>query len=261
MICVYRHIRLDKNEPFYIGIGSMKRAYSKQGRNVIWKNIVKKTEYRVDILFEDLTREEACEKEIEFIKLYGRKDLGTGTLSNRTDGGEGTGNHSNETKLKISLKKIGSKRPDVSFRNVNFKLSDETKMKISKANSGKVWTENEKMNVLNGYRNSIKKRIKGVYWCNTEKCWISKINKNKKTIHIGFFNCFAKALIARKKAEIEIWDNDKDHFIKKRIKGINWDKRRKNWQVRNVKNGKNNYIGSSQHFCKALMMLKKSKEG
>jgi hypothetical protein len=215
MICVYRHIRLDKNEPFYIGIGSMKRAYSKQGRNVIWKNIVKKTDYRVDILFEDLTREEACEKEIEFIKLYGRKDLGTGTLSNRTDGGEGTGNHSDETKLKIV----------------------KSRMKLHK------------------------RKVKGIHWASCKNKWICQIQKNKNLIHVGNFDCFGKALIARKKAEIEIWDNDKDHFIKKRIKGINWDKRRKNWQVRNVKNGKNNYIGSSQHFCKALMMLKKSKEG
>jgi hypothetical protein len=89
---VYRHIRLDKNEPFYIGIGSdtyYKRANNKTRRNKIWKDIVSKSNYEVEILFDNLTWEEACEKEKEFILLYGRKDIGTGILSNLTDGGEG----------------------------------------------------------------------------------------------------------------------------------------------------------------------------
>ena len=55
MAIVYRHIRLDKNEPFYIGIGKeIKRAYDKRRGNH-WKSIIKKTEYRVDILFDNLT--------------------------------------------------------------------------------------------------------------------------------------------------------------------------------------------------------------
>ena len=72
MYVVYRHIRLDKNQPFYIGIGNEKGAYSKHGRSNFWKRIVEKTDYEVEILFENLTSEQAKEKEIEFIKLYGR---------------------------------------------------------------------------------------------------------------------------------------------------------------------------------------------
>jgi hypothetical protein len=88
-VIVYRHIRLDKNEPFYIGIGSSEsRAYRKDGRNPLWSNIVEKTEYKVQILFEDLTREEACEKEIELISLYGRINKGDGILANISCGGE-----------------------------------------------------------------------------------------------------------------------------------------------------------------------------
>lgn len=40
MAYVYRHIRLDKNEPFYIGIGSdinYQRAYNYQRRTKYWK--------------------------------------------------------------------------------------------------------------------------------------------------------------------------------------------------------------------------------
>ena len=91
MAYVYRHIRLDKNEPFYIGIAThIKRAYERnQRKNKIWKSIVNKTDYEVEILFDDISREKALEKEIELIALYGRIDKKTGTLSNLTDGGEG----------------------------------------------------------------------------------------------------------------------------------------------------------------------------
>lgn len=99
---VYRHIRLDTNMPFYIGIGkSEKRAYSKNRSN-LWHKIVNKTDYKVQILFENLTWQQACEKEIELIQLYGRIDLGTGTLTNMTDGGEGTLNLSLETRKRLS---------------------------------------------------------------------------------------------------------------------------------------------------------------
>jgi hypothetical protein len=92
MAIVYRHIRLDKNEVFYIGIGKDEnRAYEKRrSRSDWWKSVINMTDYRVDILFDELTWEEACEKEIEFIKLYGRKDLGLGSLVNLTDGGDGS---------------------------------------------------------------------------------------------------------------------------------------------------------------------------
>lgn len=92
---LYRHIRLDKNEPFYIGIsrnldGKYKRAYvkGKYKRSEFWINIIKKSEYKVEIVLDNLTKEEALLKEMEFITLYGRRDLGTGFLVNLSDGGE-----------------------------------------------------------------------------------------------------------------------------------------------------------------------------
>lgn len=92
MAYLYRHIRLDKNEPFYIGIGSddkYKRAYSVKQRTKHWMFITACTPYEVEIVLDDLTWEEACKKEQEFIQLYGRKDQNKGTLCNYTDGGEG----------------------------------------------------------------------------------------------------------------------------------------------------------------------------
>ena len=86
--------------PFYIGKGTVtencvtheviyRRAYSNLDRNRIWKGITSRTGYDVEIIYETSDRKEIDEKEIEFIKLYGRIDLGTGTLSNLTSGGDG----------------------------------------------------------------------------------------------------------------------------------------------------------------------------
>lgn len=147
MAYVYRHIRLDKNEPFYIGIGkSLERAYSKKNRNKYWKHIVSKSPYEIEILFDNLTYTEAQEKEKEFIKLYGRKDLGNGTLVNMTDGGEGTLNIkvSNETRLKLSNIHKGNKY------SLGRKMKEEVRQLISIANKNRIWKDESK-NKLSAY--------------------------------------------------------------------------------------------------------------
>lgn len=113
MSVVYRHIRKDKNQPFYIGIGKLQRAYSEKERNDIWHKIVAKTDYEVEILFEDLSWDKAVQKEKEFIALYGRKNNNTGILSNMTDGGEGTLGvvYSKERKKNMSNKYSGAGNP------------------------------------------------------------------------------------------------------------------------------------------------------
>jgi len=92
MAYLYRHIRNDKNEPFYIGVGGLEefdnyeRSEFKHGRNIIWNRIINKSLFEIEIVLDDLTPEEALQKEIEFIKLYGRIDKKTGILANMTDG-------------------------------------------------------------------------------------------------------------------------------------------------------------------------------
>ena len=137
MLYVYRHIRLDKNVPFYVGIGAhcpenkketYRRAYS-HDRNKYWKGVVAKTEYRVEILFENLSREQAIEKEKELIQLYGRVFLKTGTLTNLTAGGDGMFN------LCESLRASISKKVSKALR--GRKKSDEHKLNLSKSKLGK----------------------------------------------------------------------------------------------------------------------------
>jgi hypothetical protein len=92
MAYVYTYTRLDKNEIFYVGIGSdtkYKRAKNLSLRTNYFKKIINKSEHKLDIVFDNLSWEEACLKELELIALYGRKDLKTGSLVNFTDGGEG----------------------------------------------------------------------------------------------------------------------------------------------------------------------------
>ncbi len=145
MAIVYRHIRLDKNEPFYIGIGlDLKRAYSKFGRGKFWNKIVDKTDYEVDILFDDITWEQACEKEKEFIALYGRKDKNSGTLVNLTDGGEGKINAIifETTKHKISDSNKGHLRSKKAKDKISkslkgIPLTDERRRRISEGRKGK----------------------------------------------------------------------------------------------------------------------------
>lgn len=91
MAYVYRYIRLDKNIPFYVGIGNddkYYRANSRDGRNRHWYNIINKSPYKVEIIFDNISWELACKKEIEFISYYKRTKDG-GTLCNITLGGEG----------------------------------------------------------------------------------------------------------------------------------------------------------------------------
>ena len=170
MAYVYRHIRLDKNEPFYIGASSLndenyERAYNKYRRTSFWKNIAK-FGYDVEIIFDDLSWEEAQKKEKEFIKLYGRKNLNNGTLCNLTDGGEGNLNrkHTEEAKIKISeagkgrTHNIGKKHSiETRIKRSNslkgIKRSEETKRKLSEFQKGnKNWlgkhhTEESKLKI------------------------------------------------------------------------------------------------------------------
>ena len=154
---VYKHVRLDKGIPFYIGIGkksNFARAYefNKEKRNHLWWKIFSKTEITVEILYENLTKEEASLYEQSLVKEYGRIDLNEGSLCNLTDGGDGIWNskRSDETKRILSEQKKGSKNPQygkkqsielINLRMKNIrgtKRSEETKKKqsLSSINSG-----------------------------------------------------------------------------------------------------------------------------
>lgn len=195
MAYVYRHIRLDKNIPFYIGIGTdkyYKRSRNKRMRNPLWKRIASKTEYEVEIILDDLTLSEAKAKEVEFIALYGRLNIGTGPLANITGGGDGMfdpppalreayskkysgeGNpfygkkHSEETRAKFSERQKGTKRGP---------MKEETKRKIGERNKGKpTWIKGKKDPKGSASRTGVKHpRYRGEVYCYDSNAELFKI--------------------------------------------------------------------------------------
>lgn len=166
MAYVYQHIRLDTNEVFYVGIGKTKyRAYNKSTRNNYWKRIVNKAGYLVEIITEDITWEEACQKEKELIKYYGRRNKGSGTLVNMTDGGEGYAgmkrhSFSQDHKEKLSssnkCKKLSQEHKQklsIAIKGKKLKpLSEEHKQKLSNAIKGRSFSEESKKKMSDAHK-------------------------------------------------------------------------------------------------------------
>lgn len=96
---VYEWVRLDNNEPFYVGKGKNNRWRTKSSRNNHFLNIVNSIPCAVILLHENLTSDEACDLECYYIEHY-KYAIGY-DLVNITDGGEGvSGFKPNEDKLK-----------------------------------------------------------------------------------------------------------------------------------------------------------------
>ena len=97
-VYVYRDPRpMKNNQPVYVGKGTGDRDishWSRGSHNKPFQDFISHIKRKglvatCDRVFETDDEAAAFAKEVELITLYGRRDLGTGTLFNRTDGGEG----------------------------------------------------------------------------------------------------------------------------------------------------------------------------
>jgi hypothetical protein len=164
---VYCHLRLDNEQPFYIGKGRKGRCYEISRRSQFWKNIYNKYGRKVIFINENLTNEEAIQFEKFYINKYGRIDNGTGILCNLTDGGDGTpgckrdndGNknpmyskkHTDQTK-KIISDKAKDRLKDKTLHPMYGKKFDEKSIEL-KSKSMKKWLE-ENVSSRTGKKNT-----------------------------------------------------------------------------------------------------------
>jgi hypothetical protein len=135
----YAYLRED-GTPYYIGKGKRNRAYRKRYEGIN----PPKDKSRIIFLKQNLTEQEAFKHEIYMIDVFGRKDLGTGILHNKTNGGEGSSGaiQSEETKRKIKDKATGrimskNARLQMSISQIGRKHPEDVKKKISQKQLGK----------------------------------------------------------------------------------------------------------------------------
>ena len=118
----YAYLREDRT-PYYVGKGSGNRIKYRQRSDIK----PPKDKSRIIFLKQNLTEEEAFKHEKYMIVVFGRKNLGTGILHNKTDGGDGS---SGAVRSEYHRRKITQS-------NKTRTISTETKRKQSNSNKGK----------------------------------------------------------------------------------------------------------------------------
>ena len=175
----YAYLREDRT-PYYIGKGQGNRAYRRSKKDIK----PPKDKSRIIFLKQNITEEEAFKHEIYMIAVFGRIDLGTGILHNRTDGGDGVSGYvcSEETKKKISEAKKGKTASEETKRNMSEAHkgrthSEESRIKMSEAQKGKPVSEETKRKISEARKGKTSNR-KGVILSEETKRNMSESHKN-----------------------------------------------------------------------------------
>lgn len=122
-------------EPIYVGKGKGRRfaqhnpaAMAGKHVNRYLTNVIKKYGPVAFVIVQNgLTENEAFALERELIAKYGRVDIGTGTLSNRTDGGDGTTGYKHTAEWVAACREWNKRRV----------LTPESRARMSAASKGR----------------------------------------------------------------------------------------------------------------------------
>ena len=170
---VYQYSRKNESEnglvnsPYYIGKGFGRRYNERHSVGIS----VPTQKQNIQFIAEHLNEADAFQLEMLLIQMYGRIDLGTGCLHNRTNGGEGMSGFqcSLETRKKMSVSRRGKpshrkgktmsaeakKKISASLigntRSVGRIHSAETRKKISTGNKGKLRSEETKQRIRDNH--------------------------------------------------------------------------------------------------------------
>jgi hypothetical protein len=179
----YAYLREDKT-PYYIGKGKGNRAYRRRDKGIK----PPKDKSKILILKQNLTEEESFRHEVYMIAVFGRKDLGTGILHNKTNGGDGVSGAvvSDETRRKMSEALKGKPR------------SKEIRRKISESHKGKTHSEESRRNMSESqkgktFSEETKRKLsesqKGKNHSEETRRKMSEARKGKKWWNDGCGNC------------------------------------------------------------------------
>jgi hypothetical protein len=153
MYYVYTHIRLDTNEPFYVGKGKNRRAYSFHPvhRNKYWTKIYLKCNKNIKVILEkeNLTEEEALREEINITNKY--LDLGYKLCHICNPGSKGSSGHTKSEEWKKWYSNL------MSSINKDTPKKPEHKTKIAKALQGREGTRDRPVNQKDLEGNFIKR--------------------------------------------------------------------------------------------------------
>jgi len=149
MFYVYAYLRTKDLTPYYIGKGKDDRAWQKSHSVIVPKDL-----NRIVILESNLSELGAFALERRLIRWYGRKDLGTGTLHNRTDGGDGTAGiipWNKDTQVGSFLTDAGREKISKANKGIKKEHGD----KISAALKGKPKSEEHKRKLSDSGKGNI----------------------------------------------------------------------------------------------------------
>jgi hypothetical protein len=222
----YAYLRINKT-PYYIGKGAGDRINSKKGRPCN----PPKDKSKIIFLKQNLTEEEAFKHEIYMIAVFGRKDLGTGILHNKTDGGDGTSGAivSETTRTKLSLAHKGEKCWNNGVRTIRtMECPGESWVRgnIGNNNKGQKWWSD-------GVTNIMSKECPGEGWVNGR---IVNSNKGKTWWNNGIRNTMSKECLGEgwKNGKIKVqtgdngnkgnkyWNNGITNIVTKEYPGEGW---------------------------------------